>query len=63
MKRGPVIVIGVLALVAGLLVVWTGKRRNQEIKRIDRGRHREDLLDEALMESFPASDPVSVSVN
>jgi hypothetical protein len=26
-------------------------------------QHREDALDEALMESFPASDPIAVSID
>lgn len=26
-------------------------------------RHQEELLDEAIQESFPASDPVSISID
>jgi hypothetical protein len=34
---------------------------NAELKYDVSASHREDLLDEALEESFPASDPVSLS--
>lgn len=34
---------------------------NADLKYDVSASHREDLLDEALEESFPASDPVSIS--
>jgi hypothetical protein len=37
----------------------TGTTDDAEAERI---RHREELLDEAEMESFPASDPPAISV-
>jgi uncharacterized protein len=36
------------------------KSRNPARSKAPHNRHREELLDEALEESFPASDPPSV---
>ena len=39
----------------------SGKGEEKDVQQADPCReHREDLLDEALEESFPASDPPSV---
>ena len=38
-----------------------GETAAAEQKRADCREHREDLLDEALEETFPASDPPSIA--
>ena len=59
MKNQNVFVVGVIGLSAFLLLAWA-KVGRKEIRRVHK-QHREDLLDRALEESFPASDPVSVN--
>jgi hypothetical protein len=36
-----------------------GKRLKQEAPRDDAKQHRDELLDQALADTFPASDPVA----
>ncbi|MBB4040623.1 hypothetical protein GGR34_002280 [Microvirga flocculans] len=38
------------------------KRRKDEKKSANNKKHQEDLLDEGVEETFPASDPVSVKI-
>lgn len=35
--------------------------RSEQVSRAKREKRQEDLLDEGLRETFPASDPVSVA--
>lgn len=37
------------------------KRRSSESSEAARKQRQSDLLDEALLETFPASDPVSIA--
>ena len=38
-------------------------RKDEKQSEKDRKQHQEDLLDEGVEESFPASDPVSVKIS
>lgn len=54
-KHGWVLVIASGSLLLAAMVA--GRRRKREIERLQAIQTREDRLDEALEESFPASDP------
>ena len=47
-----------LGLALGIGALFTLGRRKQE--EAGRKRHQDERLDEALAETFPASDPISV---
>ena len=55
MRTRTLFLIGLGLGLAALFAAAT-RRRAVDAER----RHREELLDEALVETFPASDPISV---
>ena len=54
-----VVGLGILSAVYGLLHV---RRRKERERMALEKKHQDELLDEALRESFPASDPPALSV-